>query len=416
MDTNSHPDIQFEDLMQSIKERIPTQHINHYDNPIMTKNLPLKNLLASDHLSTAEPHISERLLTHEKFKDILSVAQYFPGNITTFLGFECHLGTPEARADWAFAISGVGEDRQVLKNILTNGYLPQEFLKKEEWIQIREFAKAWADQKSILFQKVKCFWLEFDMPEKLQNIPIPSVFFGPIRLPNNAATNDITQYEWLINDAIPLLKGNSPSEKTIEHFYHCIQQMPLNTSLFQVGTMLSRTKEGIRLYINRIELDQIMPYLTKLGWEDQDNEFTELIEDLEDKSDRFVLSFDVNEGGIGKRIGIECSFISDDFQNDERWEEFLDYLVDKGMCVPEKRDALLEYSGIENVKTTMNGKLKPLISASKILDDISSYSIARYINHIKIVYRPEQPMEAKAYPAIRYLTESILHEEVTKMK
>jgi hypothetical protein len=35
------------------------------------------------------------------------------------------------------------------------------------------------------------------------------------------------------------------------------------------------------------------------------------------------------------------------------------------------------------------------------LDEIFSDSLVRYMSHIKIVYVPGQPLESKAYPAVR---------------
>jgi len=71
------------------------------------------------------------------------------------------------------------------------------------------------------------------------------------------------------------------------------------------------------------------------------------------------------------------------------------------MCLPEKRDALLSYSGIENTENFSGGVMKPLTSASRHLDELVSSALVRYISHIKIVYQSGQPLEAKAYPAVR---------------
>ena len=89
----------------------------------MQKHLPVKSILASNYLCKAEPFVSS-LISPEKFKDILSVAKNFPGNLTSFLGFEIHLGDARQRADWAFAVSGAGDDRIVFENLLKQGNFP----------------------------------------------------------------------------------------------------------------------------------------------------------------------------------------------------------------------------------------------------------------------------------------------------
>ena len=371
----------------------------------MYKHLPLKNILASTYLCKAESHLSQ-LVSPENLHDILSVAEYFPGNVTSFLGFECRLGKSESRADWAFAISGTGNDRIVLENLLHGGYLPDSFFNHPEWQHIADFATSWADPTSVLKNKVKCFWLEFDMPENPQEVPIPSVFFGPTSLPANVSPNDVSQYEWLITTAFPLLAGHKVS-KAIEYgVQNCIRKMPSNASLFQVGTMLSRSTKGIRLYINKIQPEQIIPYLNTIGWSDTKGEFTSLVTDLKNKADRFVLSFDVTETGIGPRIGLECSFAPDRFDQETRWNQLLHYLVKKGWCLPEKRDALLSYPGEEQDENFSGGVMKPLTSASQNLSDIISGIVVRYISHLKLVYEPGNPIEAKAYPAVRLFERS----------
>jgi len=369
----------------------------------ISRNLPIQSILASNYLNSSEPHILN-LVSKDNFREILNVARLFPGNLTSFLGFECRLGESNARADWAFAISGLNGDRYVLTNLLKEGYLPGQLLDQNEWRQIRDFSKAWADPESILNDKVQCFWLEFDMPKDSPDIPVPCVFFGPTKLPEGASVNDFSNYDWLTKMALPLLRGQ-PLSKAIEfNLKNCVERMPKNATLFQIGTLLSRSVNGVRIYINKLQPKDVLPYLNSIGWFDETGEFTRLINDIKDMADRFVLSFDVNEDGIGPRVGIELSFDSNVFQNETRWVKLLDYLVAKGLCLSEKRDALLSYSGSE--KEFTDGIMEPLKAVSGNLNNIFSSTIVRYISHIKVVYQPGEILEAKAYPAVRLFEKS----------
>ncbi len=382
----------------------PEFQLRQEEQARMFKHLPLKSILASDYLCQAESYLTN-LITVDKFQEILSIAKNFPGNVTSFLGFEIHLRDATQRADWAFAVSGEGSDREVLVNLIKNGRLPQQFLQQPEWRQIAEFSEEWADQTSMLQKHIKCFWLEFDMPETLPTMFIPSVFFGPEKLPMGIASNESSEYQWLLDIALPLLRGQQLSKKVQHQVMNCIKKIPATASLFQVGTMLSRSSNDVRLYINRIHPKEIIPYLKTLGWSDRTGEFQSLIDNLQDKADRFVLSFDVNETGIGPRLGIEFSFSSIRYHQETRWKKVLDYLVEKDMCLPEKRDALLGYSGVEYTDIS-SSVMKPLASASRHLDDLVSSRLVRYISHIKIVYHPGRAMEAKAYPAVRLFEHS----------
>ena len=369
----------------------------HLEFTRMKEHLPLHNIYASHYLSIAEPYLTH-LVSSDNFKEIISMAKHFPGNLTSFLGFECRLGVSNARTDWAFAISSVGRDRHVFVNLLNDGYIPDQFLQQSAWRHLIDFANAWVDPNSVLRYTIKCFWLEFDMPEQLPEVPIPSIFFGPEKIPKAKKVNDFSNYEWLLTAALPILKGHRLKKIVENKIKKCIQNLPENASLFQVGTLLSRSSDDVRLYINHCNPKQILSYLTTIGWKDKTGEFTKLINELENKVERFVLSFDITDKGIGPRIGIELSFTSNEFFNETQWNQLLDYLVEKGWCLPEKRDALLSYQSAENFS---GGIMKPLTSASQHLDDLIHSKIVRYINHIKIVYQPGKEIEAKAYPAVR---------------
>ncbi|KYK33874.1 MAG: hypothetical protein AYK22_05910 [Thermoplasmatales archaeon SG8-52-3] len=372
----------------------------------ISRNLPIQSIFASNYLNSSEPYIT-KLVLKENFREILNVARLFPGNLTSFLGFECRLGEPDSRTDWAFAISGLNGDRFVFENLLKNGYLPDQLLIQKEWRQIKNFAKSWADSESILNDKVQCFWLEFDMPKDGIDIPIPCIFFGPTKLPIGLNVNDYKNYEWLSKVALPMLRGQ-PLSKVLEiNFRNTIEQMPTNATLFQIGTLLSRSTDSIRIYVNKLRPKQVIPYLNSIGWFDDTGEFTKLINDIKNMADRFVLSFDINEDGIGQKIGIELSFTTKTFQNETRWSKLLDYLVDKDLCLSEKREALQKYQGSEEDFTEIN--MEPLKAASGNLNKIFTSTIVRYISHVKIVYEPGDILEAKAYPAVRLFEKSDLN-------
>jgi len=238
------------------------------------------------------------------------------------------------------------------------------------------------------------------MPESAQGVPIPCVFFGPTKPSSKLPVNEISQYEWLIKSALPLLKGKNLSKYVEKTINDCLEKMPENSTLFQIGTMLPRASNDVRLHINKIKPEQIVQYLEEIGWKDESGEFARLIDELKDKADRFVISYDVTDNGIAPRIGIELSFTSNLFHNED-WNQLFDYLVEKGICIPEKRDALMDYVGTNDDEYFSGGIMKPVTSSANILETIDSAKIVRYINHVKIVYQPGKPLEAKAYPAVR---------------
>jgi len=384
------------------EDRLTSKMVNIQPDDYFSKSeFSTLQYFASSHLKKAEPYLSKKLVSSKNFSDIQLISQIFPSFLTSFLGFECHLGDKKPRADWAFAISGVGPDRQVFTQLLSDGNFPEVLLKTPEWRRISNFAKEWADNNSNLNDKIQCFWLEFDMPDEQNGVPIPSVFFGPTKKHTYSKGKNISDFKWLTETAIPLLKGQEVPKEVKQKINESLSKMPEETSLFQIGTMLSRENQMVRLHINKIKPEQIIPYLKQIGYEEKDDGLEILIDEIKDKADRFVLSFDVKENGIGPRIGIELSYSSDLFQEEKRWDNLLDYLVEKGICLEEKREALLNYTGAEENHDFSGAVLKPVSTSADYLDKINKSTMVRYINHVKIVYNPNKKLEAKAYPAVR---------------
>ena len=378
----------------------------------MSRRLPIHSIYASTYLSTAQPFINH-LITPDNFQEIITLARQFPGNLTSFLGFECRLTEPVSRTDWAFAVSGSGKDRNVLANFLRQGYIPDYYLQEDAWQRVQKFVKAWATPQSALDRRIQCFWLEFDMPEQPPTVFLPSVFFGPNRLPKGVASNTVSEYSWLTRSALPLLKGHAVHASIKQQLAICLLHLPENANLFQVGVMLSRgDNENLRLFINHLSPSQILHYLRSIGWMGNGDALAMMLSEIDPLADRFVLGFDITPKGIGPRLGLECSFQTDGYHQEPRWAAFLDYLVCKGLCLPEKRDALLRFPGVESNGAWDGSVMRPLASVSHTLPDLLSSAIVRYISHIKIVYENGKAFEAKAYPAVRLFkpSESPLYE------
>jgi len=357
----------------------PFQNFNT-DYTKMITSSPRGNLSPNEYFTVASSHVSNLLVSPKNFSDIQTIANSYPSGLTNFLGFECRLNGDESQTDWALAISGKGNARYILEDFLNNGYLSQSSKQTFEWQQIQKFSKMWTDSNSILHNKIIGAWLEFDMPESLPEVLVPSIFFNPANI-NGITAHDPAQYEWFTEKAIPILTGRRLS-KTIElNLQACIQKMPRKASLFIVGVMLSRKTSDIRMSVLFRDSRQIMPYLNEIGWSDDETEsFASLIKELDAKKvNRMVLDFDVGKQ-IGKKIAVECSFYPNRHHEEKYWKDLLDFLVEKGFVNPKKRDGLLRFPGKEQ-----------------------EYSnIVRYITHVKIVYEPGKPIKAKAYLAIKH--------------
>jgi hypothetical protein len=364
--------------------------------PLEERNILGEKLTPNDYFSMAEPFVSKMLVSPNNFKKIQTIATYFPGGLTDFLGFEVRLNGEESQADWALAISGRDNARYALANFLSNGHLPASYRQTPEWNRILNFTQLWTKPNSVLHDKILGAWLEFDMPENPPSVPIPSVFFNPAKIKGSSMA-DPSDFSWFTKQAIPSLMGQRLLKEVEQNLNTSIQKMPKDASLFIVGVMLSRKISDVRMSVQFRDPKQIIPYLHELGWSENIDTFSPLINDLISLNvNRIVLDFDIGKH-VGRTVAVECSFFPNHYHQEHHWKKILDYLVEREIAAPSKRDDLLVYPGTE--KTIMFsengiGSFDEGASQSKV--------ISRYITHIKIVYNPdEQKLKAKAYLAIR---------------
>jgi hypothetical protein len=366
---------------------------------IQLRKLSLKNLTATQYLSSVEPYISSELISAQNYDEIKTLTAHFTGGITSFFGFETRLNSSDAHSDYLFAVSSLRGEREALAGLFTNGSLPKEFLSKKEWQNVGNFAAAWADPSSVLYNKVLGLWFEFDTPVSSE-APVPSIFIHSVPLRIDTP-EDIQKCTWLTQTALPGLTGQPTSEKLEKNIIQSLEKLPQNAVLFDTGVMLSRAAAGVRLVIIRMQPNQIIPYLISLGWADENNGLTQLIKELEAAASRIVLHINITENGVDKKIGLECAYHPDQYNLETRWETFFDYLIEKNACLPEKKALLLDFLGVEQDDATSEFDLTSHQAAVRIQQNDFSAALVRYISHIKISYKPSHPIEAKAYPGVR---------------
>ena len=370
----------------------------HLDDDLIIRNFPSTGANTVDYLDFIEKYVPEDLISQNNFSQLKNIAGNFSGDLTSYFGFESRLGSSKAKVDFSFAVSSKRGEREALVNLITKNNLPDTFYMHPEWQQLSNFTLVWMDPNSILHDKVLGVWFEFD-EDSFFETSVPCVFINTIPI-KTCSINAISQYNWLTDVAIPLLIGHRLSKKMEEQLFDCIQKMPPRASIFQVGTMLSRSTYGLRLVINRIRSNQIIPYLKSIGWSDESEGLSSFIEELEKYVTRFVLHIHIN-GKVDPKIGVECSFYSGSGGRKKDWSDFLSYLVEKGLCLPEKQNSLLHFTGVELEDITNDYDLDSFIPSVKLPDDGYSRASVRFISHIKIVYQPGHPLEAKAYLGVR---------------
>ena len=370
-----------------------TRKINLNDTYI-TKKFLLDGASAADYLYFIEKNTPSELISYQNFYRLKTFANIFPKGLTSFLILESELDNQNANSDFCFAISSKNREREILLDFLNKEKSKDIFLNKDEWLQIKNFTNNWANPNSILYENIKGMWFEFDIVTQNSNIVIPSIFIHtkPIYSESN--------FNWLLNPALSILNGIQLSNRINKQLKKCIQNIPKEASILQTGIMFSRNLNEFRIVLNGIKPNKIIPYLKKIGYNHDTNELKILIQEVNSYVNRIVLHISIGYN-VNSKIGIECSFLPDLYNQEKRWGKFLQYLNEKKLCIPDKCSAVLSFPGITNNNIDKNfnpNNLKPRVIVN---NKNSSTKLVRYISHIKIQFQPGFPLKTKIYSGIR---------------
>ncbi len=358
----------------------------------------LKNVL-----QTVGSHLSDNLICADGLSQIAQIGNLLP-NFPTISDaiFECHLGSSTPRTDFSVAFSTLNQGRETLVD--SSKTLANLSYASSVWDKIHNFSAHWANIKSPLYENVKNIWLEFDVDQQFLGVPEPSLFFGTQNIidqkENLSSSNQnsiIAESKWVADEALSLLFNSFLKEEVKQHLLTCFESLPSDGEVFQIGVMLPRKSESkaIRLCAEDIANEQILDYLNNIGWSDSSNQLSSLLSNLSSVVDEIKLNFAI-EDKIFPKIGLECYLYKQPI-NSPKWKLFQDYLIKNKLCTLDQANAILNWSGFLKEKHTKQLKQDNFVKASAFDSSKFKSVIARRLHHIKIVYQPNKPLQAKAY-------------------
>jgi hypothetical protein len=349
----------------------------------------------TDYLTLIKPAVPDNPIDAESWLQIEKVANLLSSQITNFFGFECRLGTAAAKADFLLCISA----KEVGQQILTSATdLPDRLLTEPVWQQIRNFTTHWQEPTSPLYANVDNIWLEFDVDGNSDRSPIPSCFFGSQTITSTAVVNPHT---WVTETAIQLLRGRPLPPAIERHLFACFAALPNGVHVFQIGLMLARQSDAVRICLRGISPVQIIHYLSQIGWLGSIAKLATLLAELSTHVDRIDLDLDVSEAGVAAKIGLEC-YLNLQPKYEPRWTSLFDYLVEIGLCLPQKPAALLTYPGYVREKNHREQWPSHLLKLSQFMGSNYETVFMRGLHHIKVVYQSDRAIEAKAYCWVKH--------------
>ena len=325
-------------------------------------------------LQQVEPHLTG-LIPPEAIERIKSVSCLFPDASVSSYGFEYRLDPSALDVDFAINVKKPGQE--IIAGLNPHTRLPEAFETHPIWQRISKFCQRTCDPSTLLHHQINDLWLEFDLESDRDVVndipPVPGLLFGP-----NANLAIASDYSWIWEEALPILWEGATNPAVERKLIDCVEKFDRKIRIFQVGLMFSRKVDVIRLCLLGSPLG-LLNYLSEIGWQGEIDRLQKIVESLYQYVDGIILSIDIGDR-VYPRIGIEGIYHSRYLACvNGQWESLLEYLVSQQLCLPETRDNLLKYSGYELKK------------------QFPQRIYLRGLNHTKLIYQPDRPLEAKIY-------------------
>ncbi|QRO02009.1 hypothetical protein JRI60_24835 [Archangium violaceum] len=344
----------------------------------------------TEYLRLAEPHLSPQLISPAALADIGHIARLLPP--VSASGFECRLGKQEALADLGVRFLGADGSRAVLAGREDSASaLPSFLFVHPVWERLRRFGTHW-DAPGMLREEIGDVFLEFDVEGAPPEVPIPSFFIEYDRR--------ASRHLEVLEQSLALLWGEPLPPAVRARVQACLEALPSEGRISAAGAMFSRRFDGVRLCLQGLRPDTMPGYLARIGWPGAPSELEAMLARVSGQVERMALSLDVGTAVLPK-VGVECHLAESLYEPDTaRWASLLDSLVELGLCLPAKREALVAWLGHTQLRScpeALPGNLRVLSDSP---DPQTLPVFLRRINHIKLVLPPGQPIEAKAYIAL----------------
>ncbi len=341
----------------------------------------------TDYLRLAAPHLPSSLLSPEGLAHLERLARLMPP--VSASGFECRLGAPDPLADFGVRFLAADGSRAVLAGREDAPFhLPGFLLEHPVWRRLRDFGARWDTPGTRLHAEVGDIFLEFDVAGPPPEVPIPSFF---IEYDKQARHRRETMEE-----ALGLLWGEPLSPAVGERVGACLEALPAGAKVSAVGAMFSRRFEGVRLCLYGLGPRSIPEYLARVGWPGEPEALAAQLAGVADRVERFSLCFDVGTRVL-PRVGVELHLAENLQEDGARWRLLLERLVEQGLCLPSKRDALLGWLGHTHTRAHEATMPEHLRAVARAQQPELLCAFLRRLNHVKLVHAPGQPTEAKAY-------------------
>ncbi len=352
-----------------------------------TVSLPYRARQMDAFLDVARRYLPPALISETDFDAIKKLAAQLP--LAPLTIFESHLGQTKPGLDFLICTAPNWAEQPEIRSLAAGS---------PAWQAITALCDRWLSEPndSPFRQAMDSIWLEFDTSQHPANRLEPGILFASMELSaNRIQAQSQPQGIWATLAALGPSKVNEPD--FVFHMERIIESLPPNGRIYAIGDMTGRLSEFTRIAIARIPIPAVIPFLQNIQWPGDLSQVGKVLDDIKPFTESVSLDLDIGHT-IGGTLGLEL--VNRHRFDQLWWQRLFDFLVDKELCTPDKRSALLQWPGHSN--ETGNRAVWPnqLLPTAHLAEPVSCF-LVRFINHVKLVVKPEMPLAAKAYIALR---------------
>lgn len=349
------------------------------------------------------PRLPLALVSPAAGSRLMRVAAALPAALTSWIYLECRLQRGEERVDLIVRVD------QHARDILTGDNpviaLGAGLYGHSSWRGVRALARAWADPSSALHRGVERLWLEFDV-HAAPGITVPGTTVPGTIVPGTTAPGALPAPGVFIEFAREVYAQHSKEDRarvamaalrplfsdammpeTARNLRRCWELLPSGATIPYVGLFPARGSGAVRVSVAGLGDAELPAYLRALRWPGSHRELTSAVSAFLPSSRvarprMAIANLDVGQS-FGTGVGLEYVLShASQLRGYILEREFIEHLVRSGLCSASKGDALTAWLGR---------------SFMVMPHELWRSRVVRRVNHIKLAFAGDRPLEAKAY-------------------
>lgn len=354
--------------------------------------------LAETISAIVEPYLQPALIDHSALTRIEQVSALLPSDVSRFFGFECRLSASVPSADFLCCFSRLNGRSRFIADPVLMGEAPG-FPQHSAWQKARDFFALWMNDGGVLAENADDVWLEFDTTGDLPGVP--SLFFGT----GNPSLPADQRGALIRRGLVPLISDATSCAGLADQVIEVCDRLPDGARVFQVGVMLARGVDGVRLCIRDIPPDSMLTFLAAIRWPGDAEVIGSTLCDLTPHVDRIDIDIDITNQEVMPRLGLECYQLGER-EDPAAWSSLFDWLLAEELAIQSKLAAIIAYTGISDRSTESERWPAHLNAASPLMALRALCVNHRYLHHIKLSLDGRR-REAKAYLAVAHQWHSL---------